>query len=376
MRTGLTISGTGHAVLIGWMLVGGFFLSRPPPELEVPEVTLITLEEFRALGARPPEVGEPVEALAPPPAPAAERPVAPEVDVPEPTPTVPDPVPDAPQPETLPDLSALEAPLRPDVTPAPPSPPDIPESRDSVVIAPPDAAPAPAPRVAPTPAPAPPADAAPDITPQLATRPDAEGPQAEQATEATAPPEASTRIVTEAEERETTAPIASVRPAARPERPVAPPSAPETTTTDAAPARPAPAEDPLAAAIAEAVQEAVTDSDPSPTPAPLGPPLTSTERDGLRLAVSQCWTVDPGNPAFEVVVVVGMEMNRDGTVVQNSIRLVSARGGDAGTQEIAYQAARRAVLRCQSGGYSLPEEKYDQWREIEMTFNPEEMRRR
>ena len=46
------------------------------------------------------------------------------------------------------------------------------------------------------------------------------------------------------------------------------------------------------------------------------------------------------------------------------------------TQNIAVvllERARRAVLRCQRGGYDLPPEKYDQWREIELTFNPEGM---
>ncbi|MEM9438259.1 MAG: energy transducer TonB, partial [Pseudomonadota bacterium] len=39
-------------------------------------------------------------------------------------------------------------------------------------------------------------------------------------------------------------------------------------------------------------------------------------------------------------------------------------------------AARRAIIRCGATGFDLPREKYDQWRQIEMTFNPEEMRTR
>ena len=38
------------------------------------------------------------------------------------------------------------------------------------------------------------------------------------------------------------------------------------------------------------------------------------------------------------------------------------------------EAARRAIIRCGADGYKLPPEKYDQWRDIEMTFNPEKMR--
>ena len=34
-------------------------------------------------------------------------------------------------------------------------------------------------------------------------------------------------------------------------------------------------------------------------------------------------------------------------------------------------------LRCQgSEGYDLPQEKYQQWKQIEMTYNPDEMRLR
>ena len=40
----------------------------------------------------------------------------------------------------------------------------------------------------------------------------------------------------------------------------------------------------------------------------------------------------------------------------------------------AFEAARRAIIRCGSRGFPLPAEKYDQWREVEMVFNPEGMR--
>ena len=48
----------------------------------------------------------------------------------------------------------------------------------------------------------------------------------------------------------------------------------------------------------------------------------------------------------------------------------------AAAVQTAFQAARRAVLRCEKGGYDLPAEKYEQWKEIEMTFNPDQMRLR
>jgi len=38
-----------------------------------------------------------------------------------------------------------------------------------------------------------------------------------------------------------------------------------------------------------------------------------------------------------------------------------------------FETARRAIIRCGADGFPLPVEKYGQWREIEMTFNPEGM---
>ena len=37
----------------------------------------------------------------------------------------------------------------------------------------------------------------------------------------------------------------------------------------------------------------------------------------------------------------------------------------------AYEAARRAVLRCQP--YKLPADKYETWREMEIELDPSEM---
>ena len=57
-------------------------------------------------------------------------------------------------------------------------------------------------------------------------------------------------------------------------------------------------------------------------------------------------------------------MNPDGTVANNVVRQVSAEGGDASAQQAAFDKARRAILRCQSGGFPLPADKYGQWQEI------------
>ena len=92
--------------------------------------------------------------------------------------------------------------------------------------------------------------------------------------------------------------------------------------------------------------------------------------------MQRCWVVDVGSQAANTTVTVAMDMERDGRVVSSSLRMIGSSGGDAASAETAFQAARRAILRCQETGYSLPPDKYEQWKTIEMTFNPEQMRLR
>jgi hypothetical protein len=185
--------------------------------------------------------------------------------------------------------------------------------------------------------------------------------------EATAPEETTTQIVPE-----DLAPSTSARPLTRPNRPAPQPQpaeaaeAPETP----APPEPAPAQDDVAAALESALNA------PSPAPAvAAGPPMTGSERDSFRLAVNRCWNVDPGSVAARVTVEVGFSLERDGTVRGNDVRLLSS-DGDQSATNTAFEAARRAILRCQLGGYNLPAEKYDQWQDVVITFDPSGMRLR
>lgn len=99
--------------------------------------------------------------------------------------------------------------------------------------------------------------------------------------------------------------------------------------------------------------------------------------DSFRLSVQACWIVDVGNRSANVSVTVGFDMGRDGNIIAPSLHMVGASGGDQVAIDTAYQAARRALLLCQGPeGYDLPLDKYDQWQQIEMTFNPEDMRLR
>ena len=40
----------------------------------------------------------------------------------------------------------------------------------------------------------------------------------------------------------------------------------------------------------------------------------------------------------------------------------------------AFNAARRAILRCQGAGYDLPVDAYGTWYQVQITFNPADLR--
>ena len=103
--------------------------------------------------------------------------------------------------------------------------------------------------------------------------------------------------------------------------------------------------------------------------------MTDGEKDALRVAVQQCWNVGSlSTDALQTTVIVQVSMSQDGRPDTGSIRMVGFEGGSEAAAQQAYEAARRAIIRCGANGFALPVEKYDQWRDIEMVFNPERMR--
>ncbi|MCV6595818.1 MAG: energy transducer TonB [Mangrovicoccus sp.] len=242
-----------------------------------------------------------------------------------------------------PELAAPSAIAAPDA----PAPQDIPQ---------PAAPPGSAERVTPLPVPPPPDRALPAELPQAALRP-------EPSLRPDIPP---------VPPRPAEAPPASVEQII----PDAPPLAPQSS--------PQPAPRPQPEAISAAPNDALEPPSDAPAlpetvvPAPVPQaPLTAQERDGLRLAVGRCWNFGALSiEAAQVTVTVAMDMQPDGRPVSSSLRLASYEGGSAQAARQAFDVARRAILRCAGEGYPLPREKYAQWQEIEMVFNPDKMRGR
>lgn len=374
---GTIFSGLGHVGLIVWLIAGWGF-SAEPLRIETMDISVISGEDFDQMRARatpdpgdaspdapvPPQIDE-----ASPPLPAADAPAQP-----------------APAPEQVePPSSELPPPLPPeapltevtDTPPVPPAPPVAPPPTPDVAVSD-TPTPQQAPTVASTISQPPPQDAQVDDVVREAVVPDdtANAEIVAQEQDATAPEETTTQIVIQ-----DLAPTTSARPSTRPSRPVPvstqtqtaavePPPAPVETpaSQETAPQETAPQED-VAAALEAALAGA---ADPAIA---AGPPMTGAERDSFRIAVNRCWNVDPGSVAARVTVEVAFNLDRDGAVQGNNVRLLSSQG-DASAVDTAFNAARRAILRCQSGGYQLPADKYDQWQEVVITFDPSGMRLR
>lgn len=380
MHLGHIISGSGHTLLIGWMLFGGF--STPPePAIEVTEVALISPEEFAALSnAVIPPGAETEVADLPKPAPATQSPnIAATRDSRPPT-TRPQSTPE-PQPETAPEAPQITPPPRAEVEDQ--APEVTPPTPDRAVVIPERATEAPraVPRIAPRPVARPTPESRADVLPQTQTSPSPDATQKREETQEVAPPEATTRIVTEADDQGNGPPKVSARPprnrpvrtAVKPD-PAPKPAAKPDNTPDTTPNTGA-QKDAIAAALARAASGASESTLTDPPRGPSSPPLSSGEKDALRLAVASCWnTGSLSTEALRTTVIVGVSMTEDAKPMANTIRLVSSSGGGVAAARSAFDAARRAIIRCGVRGYGLPVEKYDQWRDIEMTFNPEKMR--
>ena len=105
-------------------------------------------------------------------------------------------------------------------------------------------------------------------------------------------------------------------------------------------------------------------------------PLSGVEKEAFRNQVLPCWSVNIGSRASKVTITVSMNMQPDGKVIASSMAMVGFEGGNASDAHVAFQAARRAVLRCQKDGYDLPKGKYQNWRNMVITFDPHAMRSR
>jgi hypothetical protein len=314
MRVGTAVSVFAHVGLIAWGVVS-FAAPRPLDASEV-EAIPVALVKIDAVTAAP--------KVAPPPAPVPKPTLAP---APPPVPT--------PAPTPAPVVQAKPTPVPPAPTPAPAPAPTV--AKVEPVPAP---TPAPAPKPAADPAPAVVASVpAPVAPPKPRIAPPAPAPAPAKPAKAEDEPFDIDKI---------TAILDKPRPAA------------PTPTPSAAPApAPAPAQPkPDTLALGSLIAATAVDAH-----------MTMSEVDALRARIAQCWTPPPGwvDPA-EVRVVMIIALNADGSVAGVPQVVQAPLGRYAQT---APESAVRAVRSC--APYALPAEKYQDWKEVKITFDPKAM---
>ncbi|PTX56917.1 cell division and transport-associated protein TolA [Litoreibacter ponti] len=360
-NTGTYVSGAGHAAFLLYLMVGGLFFARETEmDVSVSNVSIISGEEFAAM--QPQSPGSPE---------LPEAPSAPEPDQPAPA-VAEEEAPAAPAaPTPLEEVTPDEPPVIEETAP-PPAP--EPEGDPGASVVEPDAEPTPeaAERVAEEAVDAPDPEVTIDETDQAAVSEDpAETPAVqEDAQEETAREEATTEIVTEADEP-SAAPSQSIRPGRKPTPPAPQVAETETPAQDDQPSAPSLQDlinDTVREAASETQEEAVADN--ANPGGGTGAPITRAEKGAFILGIQRCWNVGAlGTDALAVSVVVSFQLDPTAKPDVGSIRMVSSEGGSGSAVDRAYEAARRAIIRCGSNGFDLPLDKYDQWRQVQVSFN-------
>lgn len=107
--------------------------------------------------------------------------------------------------------------------------------------------------------------------------------------------------------------------------------------------------------------------------APLGDKMTISEQDSLRGQLEKCWNVPFGAKDVESTVVeVEIVVNPDRTVRSAKVVDQSRYNSDTFYRAVA-DSALRAVKSPSCSPLSLPEDKYELWKNTTVRFNPKDM---
>ncbi len=94
--------------------------------------------------------------------------------------------------------------------------------------------------------------------------------------------------------------------------------------------------------------------------------------DALRNQIAQCWSPPVGAPhPDQLIVSFELFLNPDGSVAQPPQLIGSSAASGDPFMRAAAEAARRAIYTC--APYKLPGDRFAQWRDITLTFDPRQM---
>ena len=182
---------------------------------------------------------------------------------------------------------------------------------------------------------------------------------------------ATTEIITEPKKKPSGAPKKSLRPKGRPQIQT------ENETKDT------PSED-----LVDAVSSALSNIENEPENSESLDTVSNTSLNSaatiesignaLLKQIEPCWNVDVGNQNAYVKVTVAFSLDKNGKIERNEIKLVASEGGEGSAARSAFTNAKKTIFKCQKkwDGFNLQDFDYEQWQQIVLTFNPDQMRNR
>jgi hypothetical protein len=98
--------------------------------------------------------------------------------------------------------------------------------------------------------------------------------------------------------------------------------------------------------------------------------LSQSEIDALRARLVQCWSPPPGIDAkSKVYIVLDVQLRPDANMARDPLVV---EGSASSFGPALAESAKRALLMCQPFTM-LRREHYDQWKDLQLKFDPQEM---
>ena len=95
--------------------------------------------------------------------------------------------------------------------------------------------------------------------------------------------------------------------------------------------------------------------------------------DLIRQTIRKCWHFPAGlKNAEDLIVDIEIELDQNGNVTKAKIVDTSRMNTDPDYRTVA-ENAYKAVLDPKCNPLPLPKEKYEEWKNLELSFNPKEM---
>ena len=182
---------------------------------------------------------------------------------------------------------------------------------------------------------------------------------------------ATTEIITEPKKKPSGAPKRSLRPKGRPQI---------QTASEEKESRSEDVVDAVSSALSSIAneQESLESADVVSNISQNATANTASIGSALLKQIEPCWNVDVGNQNAYVKVTVAFSLDKNGKIERNEIKLVASEGGNGSAARSAFTNAKKTIFKCQKkwDGFNLQDFDYEQWQQIVLTFNPDQMRNR